>query len=248
MKLKKEDCENILQNFLSEIEDLRVLYMSLILQNEQMVFLLSENKPVISTLLNSKGELVFGERFFNDPTFYTNVDTNECIKKILDVEEILNDITRNLVLRLTAIHENYYRNLVKYFFSQTEPKLSEENQYKKIIIYEKGSAQHRLILVQELFGISCSFTSEYQALNFLFRVRNSIAHNNGFATEKFFIDGKCEDDRLSPYRKHSNKSGTIIELNKKIVLSQYDFSELIHLVALVGKKMFSCIFNECPQV
>ena len=244
MFLEKSKLDNILSFFMKRINDLRTLFMALLLQEEQAALHISEHSSIRSMYLSERKEFVFGERYIGDRTFYTDIDISECMDQLFDIEGTLNEIVRILVLKLAAIHEDYYRALVSYFLT-----IKGETQIdKKVSQYEKGSPELRLIKFQELFKINGLFSSEYKELNFLFRVRNCVAHTDGIISEKYFKEYSDEQGNLSEYRKHTNKYGTKIELGEKLVLSEHDFSELIYLVESVGRCIYFTIIRESPYV
>ena len=234
----------IKEKFVKRIKCFRTLYMSLLVQEEQAALHILENESINSIYLSERNKFVFGERFIDDPTFYTDVDVTDCVDALFNVEETLNEIKRILILKLTAIHEDYYRSLVKYYHTQRG-----DSDIEKIIKkYDRGSPEERLHEIQKLFECDFCFSSEYKELNFLFRMRNRIAHEDGIISEKYFEEYATGIGNINPYRKKSNKHGTVIKLGEMIIISDYDFSELIWLVELVGNNVFSSIIRECPYV
>lgn len=244
MILYRAQLNDIKEAFLKRLNRFRILYMSLLVQEEQAALHILENKSINSLYLSDQNTFVFGERFIDDPVFYTKVDVTDCIDSLFNVEETLNELKRILILKLTAIHEDYYRTLVKYFLTQR----GDNDLEKKIKKYDKGSPEDRLLEVQELFECNFRFSSEYKELNFLFRIRNRIVHEDGILSKRYFEEYDTGIGNIRPYRKESNKHGTIIKLGEKVVISDYDFSELIHLVELVGTYVFSTIIQECPYI
>jgi len=214
----------IYDKFNKQIKDIRLLYMSLILQEEQALYMIQQSEIINSVYLKND-KFVFGERFIDDSTFFTEIDVDDCSKQLYDIEGTLNDIRCMLIIRLTAIYESFFRQIITIY--KTEHNNLKEKRFLA------GNPEKRLLEFERLFDLTLNFDTEYKALNFLFRLRNCIAHNNSIIDDEYFKDNSSGIGNISDYRKNSNKYGTIIEINKKAFISEYDFNELIYLVELV---------------
>ena len=63
----------IYDKFNKQIKDIRLLYMSLILQEEQDLHMIQQSEIINSVYLNNY-KVVFGERFIEDSTFFTEIE------------------------------------------------------------------------------------------------------------------------------------------------------------------------------
>lgn len=219
-----DEVNKVYTNFKMQIKDIRLLYMSLILQEEQAIYMIKQSEKISSVYLKDD-KFVFGERFICDPTFFTEIDIGDCNKQLYDINNTLNDIRCMLIIRLTAIYESFFKQIVTIY--------GYKHNDSKIRSCFKGNPEERIINFVKLLNLSVHFYTEYKALNFLFRIRNCIAHNNSIIDDNYFEDNSKGVGNISIYRKSSNKYGTIIENQKKLFISEYDFSELIYLVEIV---------------
>ena len=89
MILYRAQLNDIKEAFLKRLNRFRILYMSLLVQEEQAALHILENKSINSLYLSDQNTFVFGERFIDDPVFYTKVDVTDCIDSLFNVEETL---------------------------------------------------------------------------------------------------------------------------------------------------------------
>ena len=97
--LYKSDLDKIYLVFRQRINDFRVLYMSLLVQEEQAAIHISKSTSISSIYLSQRNKFVFGERYFGDSTFYTDVDVEDCLESLFDVENTLNELKRIMILK-----------------------------------------------------------------------------------------------------------------------------------------------------
>ena len=111
--LYRAQLNDIKEAFLKRLNRFRILYMSLLVQEEQAALHILENKSINSLYLSDQNTFVFGERFIDDPVFCTKVDVTDCIDSLFNIEETLNELKRILILKGKSATQTTFTDLIR---------------------------------------------------------------------------------------------------------------------------------------
>lgn len=241
---------DIKDSFIDKLILLRTFYMSSLIENELannlITTLSSSGIEVNSKYKNEDNKFVFGQ---GSGYLNTKVEINECFYMITQsntrTRMLINLLTINLCSAfesfLFELHEYYMRNCPEYIInSQKNVKLQEVFKYnsieeikedlivREILDFGHLSLEKQVLLIAKNFKVDFNFKSENKIAKRIFIKRNCIVHNQGIVNKELF-------ELFNEEQKNRNIVGETINT------SEFEFSEEIHLLNLMGTRIITTI-------
>ncbi|WP_315794982.1 hypothetical protein [Paenibacillus sp. BIC5C1] len=244
----------IKDSFIDKLIIIRTFYMSSLIENELANNLIEKNKHD-GTALKSKYRSVDDKFIFGQGITWnlnTEVEVNECIYMITRNNEKTKMLINLLTINLCSAFESFLFDLLEYHLrnfpeyinnSQKSVKLQEVFKFnsiddvkedlivREIIDYGYYSLDKQITMLEKNYKVEFSFRSEIRIARRIFTKRNCIVHNQGIVSKELFemfID--------------EQKSRNII--GDPINTSEFEFSEEIHLLNLMGTRIIRTISDK----
>ncbi|WP_413376364.1 hypothetical protein [Paenibacillus taichungensis] len=247
----------IKDSFFNKLTILRNYYMSSLLENELANTQIEKNKydsvSLESKYKNEENKFIFGRK--DDGFLATEVEVNECIHMITSNKEKTKMLINLLIINLCSAFESFLIELFEYYLksypehinnSQKQMKLQDVfkfndfNELKEDLIVQEiksyvfRSLEKQITDLEEHYKVKFGFSSESRAAKVIFIKRNCIVHNQSLVNKELF-------EMLTHEQKSRNSIG------KPINTSEFEFSEEIHLLNIMGRRIVTTIQTEISE-
>ncbi|MEC0329156.1 hypothetical protein P4H42_05905 [Paenibacillus macerans] len=192
-------------------------------------------------------KFIFGQG--NDSYLNTKVEVNECIYMITRNNEKTKMLINLLTINLCSAFESFLFELLEYYLrnfpeyinnSQKNVRLQEVFKFnsideikedlitREIIDYGYYSLDKQITALEKNYKVEFNFSSESRMARRIFTKRNCIVHNQGLVSKDLF-------EMFIDEQKSRNNIG------EPINTSEFEFSEEIHLLNLMGTRIITTI-------
>lgn len=167
---------------------------------------------------------------------FTDVTVTKC-ETFANSKEYLEKLRNNLQISVLSIHEEFCKKILKIHDDYAPNYGLKELNKKETEKFFTGPLNLRWFEIQKSFGINKELSQlprEYILLDLYREIRNLLCHENGIISEKFI-------DHVS---KISYKRAEKLVLGERYIISEYDFSEGIHLFILTSRRVITSIISK----
>ncbi|MDF2648233.1 MAG: hypothetical protein K0Q73_4038 [Paenibacillus sp.] len=235
--LNREDLEAIRTKYITSIDNLRNFYMATIIENELAKYFIETKN-----LRFDDFKFVFGVK---DYEFGTWISRDDLLTTIGNSEGRKSQLIYLLLTNVVSIFEELLCDLFIYYVKKT-PAFIKNKQTAVTVqqVFEFDDLEHfRMKLIEdEILDFSTARIwdrveklrkayktafeiDEFEHAKFIIHKRNLIVHNLGISSQNFI-------NKLPKW-----KSAVEYPAGRTIFISEYEFSEDMHLIESVGRRM-----------